>query len=273
MSKKKTSKAGGASANIGEDAQDQTPDTNEEMLTKEQVQALIDDTTTQLKEATEQQVGQVRSDLMRAQNIREKEWAERDEARVARIRELETKDMDEDQKAAYTAKRLAEENAELRTRLGEVQSDLQAASSMGAYVQAMSQSFDLEASDIDMTNPDTASASAFEAATKRYADLKEKYLALEQTQERETPALVDDKPPVEEPPDVVTETGRQDADSGSPTLEDLREQISRQLGLPAGELISMEQLFDMAENPEETGVDLNVVLPALEAEEAKKLQE
>jgi hypothetical protein len=181
--------------------------------------------------------------------------------------------MDDDQRAAYEAKRLAEENAELKVRLGEVQSDLQAASNMGVYVQAMSRGFDLEASDIDMTNADTASASAFEGATKKYAELKEKYLALEKAQLEQDTAPVGDKPPVEEPPDVVTETGRQDADSGSPTLEDLREQISRQLGLPAGELISMEQLFDMAENPEETGVDLNVVLPALEAEEAKKLQE
>ena len=115
------------------------------------------------------------------------------------------------------------------------------------------------------------SRTAFDAAAENYKEQGERVQELEtllnkakgqgdsEGDEEEEP-----KPKVEDPPKVVTETGG--TASGEPTLIDIRKSVSKNMGLPEGQLITEEELFDLAENPDETGVDLNMVLPAIQAE-------
>jgi hypothetical protein len=255
--------SGGAPAE-GE-GQNPDPATNEEMLTKAQVDELL----AQEREVYEGHVSKVRSDLMRAQAEREKEFEDRDRRYQEKIINLETKDLDDSERAIYEAKAYRERAADLEARLEAERARATQAENMGAYISGLAQGFGVDLKDLDLSSPEALTESGFTAASSNYQEA--------QSRIQELQGIVDDlksgktgdkveKPKVEDAPDVVTGiTG--ESPSGAPTLLDLRKSVSKQLGVDG--IISEEELFDLAERPEETGVDLNQVLPAIEKELAE----
>jgi len=249
----------------------ETPQANEELLTMEQVQTQIDTATQELRVESEKDINNVRSDLMRAHNEREKAWDEQDKQYQETILELQTKDMDEADRAVFESKHYVKRNIELQERLDQTQADLDQSRNMGAYISGMAQAFGVDIKELDLSNPEKLSQTAFDAAAENFKEQGERVQELEGLLDKakgqgDSEDDVDGvpKPKVEKPPIVVTETGG--TASGEPTLIDIRKSVSKNMGLPEGQLITEEELFDLAENPDETGVDLNMVLPAIQAE-------
>lgn len=274
MSKKTSEQAG-----VPGEGNDQEPTSanDRKMLTMEQVQEQIAETRSELEqefnERVERDVSNVRSQLMRAHSQREQEWQEQQEAYEDRIRNLETKDMDEDERAKYEANAYRSRVEEMKGQLSELQAELNASRNMGAYVTGLVKGFGIDPTKLDLTDPDALSESAWEAATTAYQSKSQKVEELEQELAKvrkggdETPP--EEKPPVEKAPDVVT--GIQGASKGSPTLLDLRKSASEKMGLD--HTMSEAELLDLAKHPDITGIDLNDVLPALQAEiDAEKQQ-
>ena len=252
------------------DDQKTTQQAKEELLTMEQVQEQIDAATQELRVESEKDINNVRSDLMRAHNEREKAWDEQDKKYQATILELQTKDMDEADRAVFEAKHYVQRNVELQERLDQTQTDLEQSRNMGAYISGMAQAFGVDIKELDLSDPEKLSQTAFDAAADNYKEQGERVQELETLLDKakgQGDSEGDDaepKPKVKDPPKVVTETGG--TASGEPTLIDIRKSVSKNMGLPEGQLITEEELFDLAENPDETGVDLNMVLPAIQAE-------
>ena len=242
---------------------------NDETFTKAQVQEMIDAAGegTVTKADVEQQSGNVRSSLMRSQNEERAGWeTERETFRDAIIN-VQTKDMDDGTRNAYEAELYKGRSDELRTELLQTRQALESAQQMGSYVQGLVQGFGVDISDLDLTNVDTLSQTAVSAAAERYqetaSELRQAQERIQELTESEDP----DAPP--EAPEVVTTTGG--TPDRAPTIDDLRKSVSEDRGLDY--TISEEQLFEMAERPDETGVDLNVVLDAIESELANLKEE
>jgi hypothetical protein len=249
-------------ASAGEEGQKSDPATNEETLTKAQVDELL----AQEREVYEGHVSKVRSDLMRANAQREKEFEERDQAYQQRIMELEMKDLDDSERAVYEARAYKERMHELEQRLDSERARARNAENMGAYISGLAQGFGVDIKDLDMSSPEALTESGFTAAASNFQEAQSRIDELqglvEELKTGKSQAPVEE-PKVKDAPDVVTGiTG--ESGTGAPTLMDLRKSVSKRLGVEG--IISEEELFELAERPEETGVDLNQVLPAIEAE-------
>ena len=258
----------GSGADPKSDDRSEQSQANDETFSKAQVQEMIDQAVegSVSKTDVEQQIGNVRSSLMRSQNEERAGWeSEREQFRDALIN-VQTKDMDDGTRNAYEAELYKGRSDELRQELAQTREALEAAQQMGSYVQGLVQGFGVDIKDLDLTNVDTLSQTAFSAAAERY---KETASELRQAQERitELQGTDDEAPP--EAPEVVTTTGG--TPDRAPTINDLRKSVSEEAGLDY--TISEEQLFEMAERPDETGVDLNVVLDAIESELASLEEE
>ena len=247
----------GVSPASGEkDQQDQTQ--AKESYTADEVEARI----REVKTETEQQIDKVRSSLMSAQAQKEKEWTERDREYQQRIHDLTVKDMDEQTRAAYEAKLYKQRAAELEGRLGQKDSELQAALQIGNYVKSISTAFDVDISQLDMTDLDALGESGWEAAAEKHRQTLQE---LEEAKAQLKTARGSDSSETDglpEPPPVESDDGS--VPKSVTTLTDLRKSVSEKMGLDR--TMSEEELFMLAERPEETGVDLNVVLEAVQAE-------
>ena len=262
----KTSDTGGSSPK-GKGPKDQTQQAKAELLTRAEVEKILkaetDRLTTELRKDTEAQVGNVRSQLMKAQDAREKEWEARDRAHKQQIHDLNTKDMDETARNAYEATMFRERAEELDQRNQALAQELAQQQGMTNYVQGMTQQLGIDIADLDMSDPDALATSGWAAAQKMIGDLQGKVKELEDGKKEEpTPEKKPvAAPKVVSPPSVVTDVPSQSAPPV--TLVDLRKSLSERLGLK--ETMSEEKFFEYAERPDESGVDLNEMLPALAA--------
>ena len=261
--------------NVGSGADSKSEDpqndqqANDETFNKAQVQEMIDKAQEGMvsRDDVTEQIGNVRSSLTRSQNEERAGWdTEREQFRDALVN-VQTRDMDDGARNAYEAELYKGRSEELRTELLQTRQSLESAQQMGSYVQGLVQGFGVDISDLDLTNVDTLSQTAFAAAAERYQETAGE---LRQAKERiqELQGGQDDEAPPEAPEVVTTTGGTPDR---SPTIEDLRKSVSEDAGLDY--TISEEQLFEMAERPDETGVDLNVVLDAIESELANLEEE
>jgi hypothetical protein len=221
------------------------------------------------RDEMELNVGRVRSQLMRATNAERTQWEAQDQAYQEQIFGLTVKDMDENARARYERDLYAKRSAELEERQAQVQSELEASKAIGPYLKHLVTGFGVKLEDIDLEDIDRLSESAFQAAVKSHQDLRTQYSELErkykdlETGGTQQKPNVGDKTPAA--PDVVTKAGG--SIDTAPTILDLRKSVSQKMGL--GRIITEEELFDLAERPDETGVDMNVVVKAIEAEQAQ----
>jgi len=220
------------------------------------------------RDEMELNVGRVRSQLMRATNAERSQWEAQDQAYQEQIYGLTVKDMDENARARYERDLYAKRSAELEERQAQVQSELEASKAIGPYLKHLVTGFGVKLDDINLDDIDQLSESAFQAAVKSHQDLRTQYSELERKyKELETGGThqqtnVGGTPTA---PAVVTKAGG--SIDTAPTILDLRKSVSQKMGL--GRIITEEELFDLAERPDETGVDLNVVVKAIEAEQAQ----
>ena len=245
---------------------------NEQTFSQSQVDELkaswTEETRAEIQAETEKQIGNVRSDLMKAQAQERKDWQRRDSQHEKLVHDLTVRDMDENQRNAFEAKLYAERNLELSQRLAQTEEDLAAANQMGSYMQGLATSFGVDLKDLDASDLDRLSETAWDAAANKHKQvLQELETARQELEVARTGKPVEDggepqKPPLPKAPEVVTDVG--ETPKGVPTILDMRKSISQKLGLDT--LISEDYLFELAENPEDSGVDLNVLLPAIQAE-------
>ena len=268
----------GAAAPVADD-QKQTTQANDQQFTEEQsttVQAMIETAVTaavgELKTEYEGPGGHlanVRSQLMTQANEAENEFdAERADFEQT-IHQLSVKDMDENARAGFERDLYRERAVGLAGQLEDSRGALAASQQMGTYIRGLVQGFDVDINELNLDSVEDLSETAFTAAAtahqktvQQLADATEKLEAL-QDKADVTPSeaeKADGKAVLPEAPAVTTQVGG--AAVKATTLLDLRKSLSQ--GMDS--LISEETLFDLAENPEETGVDLNIVLEALAAE-------
>ena|SRR3990167_9085078 len=237
---------------------------NEAQYTKSQIDEMISAAVTAATEGKvsraemEQHVSNVRSQYDRARNEERGAWEERDNAYQARIHELTVKDMDENTRARFERDLFAQRAAELEDRHATITAELEASRLTGQYLKALKENFGVDVDQVDLSDINNLSQSAFQAASQSYKTLKTELETLksQKTETTERPAGL------RAAQEVVTQAG---GTSAAPTtLLDLRKSVSQRLGIEG--LISEDRLFEMAEHPEITGVDMNVVLEAIEAE-------
>ena len=239
----------------------------------EEVQAQIDKAVEEAKAEIKQEyegagghLANVRSQLATQANEREEQFtAERGDFEDT-IHQLSVKDMDDSARATYERDLYRERAGSLANQLQDTRAALDASKQMGSYVRGLVKSFDVDIDDLDLDDVNKLSETAFTAAANAHqktlqelADATEKIQTLEATTADTSPSEAE-KAVLPKAPDVTTQTGPSASEATS--LLDLRKSLSQGMD----NLISEETLFDLAENPEETGVDLNVVLEALQAE-------
>ena len=205
-------------------------------------------------------VGRVRSQYERARNEVRWVWDERDRNYQTKIHELTVKDMDENARARFERDLFAQRTAELEERQAQTQAELEASKLTGQYLKALKENFGVDIDQVDLSDMNNLSQSAFDAAAQRYKAVKAELDTLKSTKTETKTA--DQSSALKAAQDVVTKSGGTNA--GPTTLLDLRKAVSQRLGIEG--LISEDKLFEMAERPEITGVDMNVVLDAIQAE-------
>lgn len=254
-------KAGAQGGVASPDAKDQTQaQANEGLYTKSQIDEMIAAATKGMvsRGEMEDSVGRVRSQYDRARNEERGTWEDRDRAYQGRIHELTVKDMDENARARYERDLYASRQQELEDRLYQVQAELETSRQSGQYLKALQESFGVDIKDVDLTDVDSLSRSAFQAAANAHMKLRQELDELKAGKQPVDSTTV----PAKKAPDVVTQAG---GTSAAPvTLMDLRKSVSQRMGLDR--IISEDELFGLAERPDQTGVDLNVVIQAMEAE-------
>lgn len=244
----------GAPARAGEDRKSQ-PQANEETFTKAEVDAMIADA----KAAAEKDIGAVRSDLMKSQNEQRQEWAQAEERYRDQLHQLTVRDMDDNTRNAYEAQINAERAKALQQQLRQTEEQLALSMQMGEYVQQLNKQFGVELEDLDMSDMDRLSETAWNAAARSHQDALQELAELREA--RQSPQASEPADGLPEAPPVVTEQGT--ATAAIPSIMELRKQHSAD----PNNLISEDDLFTMAENPALTGVNLDVVIQALAAEQ------
>ena len=252
-----------------EDPQSQSPATEDQTFTKAQVEDMLKEMTEGMvtRDEMETNVGRVRSQLDRARNEERAAWAEQDRTYQDTIHNMNLRGMDEDARAKYERDVYYQRSQELESRMVSQEAELEAMKQVGPYLRHLVDGFGIDLADVDLSDMDALSQSAFDAAQSAHKELKaerdqlaDKLAALEGGDEgnlSQSPAKVVTSP------DVVTEVGQ--TISSPTTIFDLRKSVSQRMGLD--HVITEEQLFELAERPEETGVDMNVVVQALEEAE------
>ena len=220
------------------------------------------------RDEMELNVGRVRSQYMRQHNAERSQWESQDQAYQEQIYGLTVKDMDENARARFERDLYAKRAAELEERQAQVQSELEASKAIGPYLKHLVTGFGVKLEDINLEDVDQLSETAFQAAVKAHQDLRTQYGDLERKYKELETGGAHQKPNVggtPAAPDVVTKAGG--SIDTAPTILDLRKSVSQRMGM--NRIITEEELFDLAERPDETGVDMNVVVKAIEAEQAK----
>lgn len=247
----------------GEEAPKDQLQAKEETFTKADVEKLIEDARQEVRVATQKDINQIRSDLTRAQNEERKTWQEQDDAYQNEIHGLRMKDMDDATRAVYERDIERERATILRQRLDTTEEQLTLALQTGQYIQGIATAFGVELKDLDMTDMSKLSETMYEAAADKHQEALQEIDTLrgQLTEVRKSGKTGEEpEPGLPEAPDVVTQKGK--APPSYPSLLDLRKSLSAD----PNNIISEETLFELAERPDETGVDLNVVLQAVKAE-------
>jgi hypothetical protein len=251
---------------ISDDPKTQSPATEDQTFTKAQVEEIVKEVTEGMvtRDEMEINVGKVRSSLDRARHEERSAWEERDAAYQQTIHQMNLRDMDEDSRAKYERDVYLQRSQELQDRLVQQEAELEATKQVGPYLRNLVDGFGVQLSDVDLSDIDSLSQSAFDAATGAHKELKaerDKLLDELATLRGATGDETDSSPAkVVNSPDVVTEVGQ--TVSSPTTIFDLRKSVSQRMGLD--HVMTEEQLFELAERPEESGVDMNVVVQALE---------
>ena len=268
-------RTGAGAADKADDLKAQTTATEDQSFTRAQVEEMIKEVTDKMVTTDEMEinVGKVRSQLDGARNVERAEWADRDAAYQQTIHNLNVRDLDESDRAQYERDVYYQRAQELQDRLNSQTTELEATKQVGPYLKHLVDGFGISLAEVDLDNIDTLSQSAFDAATTAHQKLK---ADLETANAKITSLEADDVSESSSPakvvnsPDVVTEVGQ--TVSSPTTLYDLRKSVSQRLGYD--HVITEEMLFEMGERPEETGVDMNVVVQAMtEAAEAEGSEE
>ena len=265
-SKQNVEAGDGVAAQAAKDQKAQSQAT-EAQYSKSQIDEMIANATKGMvsRDEMERNVGNVRSQYDRARNEERGAWVEQDRNYQARIHELTVKDMDENARARFERDLYAKRAAELEERHDTIAAELEASKLTGQYLKALKENFGVDVDQIDLSDINNLSQSAFDAAAKSYKTLKAEVETLKSRITDTTESV--NSTGLRPAQDVVTNTG---SISAAPTtLLDLRKSVSQRLGIEG--LISEDKLFEMAERPEITGVDMNVVLEAIEAEIQKDI--
>ena len=247
------------------------PPAVKEPLTEDKVTAMIEVAKDAIRAEYEGPGGhlaQVRSQYARTLNEREAAWDGQRQQFEDALHQSNTKGLSEQDRAMYERDLYKERSSLLLDQVQQTRADLAAARQMGTYVRGLQESFGVDVKDLDLESVDRLSETAFTAAANahqqtlselRAAQDKIATLELKATgnaSQDGTGAITG----AIEAPAVTTVIG---GTKTSPvTILDLRKSLS----VGRNTLISEEELFELAENPEETGVDLNVVLESLRAE-------
>jgi hypothetical protein len=242
-----------------------------EPLTEDKVAEMIETARAAIKAEYEGPGGhlaQVRSQYARTLNEREQTWDGQRQQFEDALHQSNTKGLSDQDRAVYERDLYKERSSLLLDQVQQTRADLAAARQMGNYVRGLQESFGVDVKDLDLESVDRLSETAFTAAANAHqntlAELKaaqDKIATLElRTTGNASPEGTEAASGAIEAPAVTTVIG---GTKTSPiTIMDLR----RSLSVGRNTLISEEELFELAENPEETGVDLNVVLESLRAE-------
>ena len=244
-----------------------------EQLTKEQISELIESAKTELRAEYEGPGGhlaKVRSQYARTLNEREQVWEGQRQQFENALHASNTRDLNEQDRAVYERDLYKDRSALLFDQVQQTRADLAAARQMGTYVRGLQESFGVDPKDLDLETVDALSESAFTAAANAHQNtLSELRAANDKVQTLELQisgkaalAGTENAPASKAvvAPAVTTVIGG--TKTTPVTLLDLRKSLS----VGRNNLISEEELFELAENPDETGVDLNVVLESLRAE-------
>lgn len=204
--------------------------------------------------ARERDVSKVRSDLMRAHAQRQKEWEERDKHYQQQLHDLAVKDMDDASKSKYEADFYRGRVLEMEKELSEVRQQMGETTQMLGFTKALQEGFGIGMKDLNVESPENLMESGWQAVTNSYQQLRQ------ELDELRTKGTTPPPPTPRDAPPVVTDVGGQTG--GPSTLTDIVQSVGKQLGRE----ISEEELFMLAERPHESGVDLNQLLPAIQAE-------
>jgi hypothetical protein len=251
---------------ISEGPETQSPATEDQTFTRAQVEEIIKEATADMvsRDEMEINVGKVRSSLDRARNEERAQWAERDARYQETIHNMNLRDMDEDSRAKYERDVYLSRSQELQERLIQQEAELEATKQVGPYLRNLVDGFGIQLTDVDLSDIDSLSQSAFDAAQTAHKELKAERDKLMDELATLRGATGDETETrtakVVNSPDVVTEVGQ--TVSSPTTIFDLRKSVSQRMGLD--HVMTEEQLFELAERPEESGVDMNVVVQALE---------
>jgi len=254
----------GAAPPGAEDPKDQSLTQEGDTFTRAQ----MDEALASQKVDLEVQINDVRSSLSKAQNIRQDawdaeraQWQQRDAQQQRQIFDANVQGMDDDARAKFERDYFEQRTVELENRLASTDQKLAAALAMGEYAQNVGKAFGVKTEDLDMSSPENLSASSWEAATSEHQSVLKELGDVRKELEEVRGGKTEESSESETLPKaqkVVTQTTGKT--TGNPTLLDLQKTIGQKRGLDHP--ITEEELFDMAERPEETGVDLNVVLQA-----------
>ena len=238
---------------------------NDEQITKDQVQALIDASNTKLVEEYEGRGGhiaKIRSDMQTAHN---KQLLEMEDQRVdlqGQIHQANLNQLDDEHKIVYERDVYQKRAGELYEELQTAKVALDDANTVGTSVQTMIQDFGVDVKDLDLSNLGNLRDTVLEAAgeqhkatVKELNDLRSKLEKLEEHPNKGKKLPTAPKV-LTEPTDVTTPK--------VVTLLDLRKSVAQKMGLDR--LLTEAELFELAEDPGRTGVDMNVVLESIQAE-------
>ena len=242
-----------------------------EPLTEDKVAEMIDTATAAIRAEYEGPGGhlaQVRSQYARTLNEREEAWNGQRQTFEDALHSANTKGLSEQDRTVYERDLYKDRSALLLDQVQQTRADLAAARQMGNYVRGLQESFGVDVKDLDLESVDRLSETAFTAAANAHqqtlSELKaanDKIATLElKMVGNASPEGTVIEPVLPVAPAVTTVTGV--TKMAPMSILDLR----RSLSVGRNTLISEEELFELAENPEETGVDLNVVLESLRAE-------
>ena len=258
-------------------ATENQPQANDQPFTDETVQAMIDIAVADAVEGVKTEyegsgghLAKVRSQMQTQANEQATEFAAERAGFESDIHQLSVKDMDEGSRALYERDLYRDRATGLAGQLEDTRTALAASQQVGSYVRGLVQEFGVDIDDLNLDSVEDLSNTAFTAAATAHkrtltelAEATERIQELEEGVAETTPSEAE-KAALPEAPDVTTSSATGAAAPSATSLLDLRKKFSA--GLADGQLITEETLFDLAEDPEVTGVDLNVVLESIQAE-------
>lgn len=244
-------------------------------FTQEQVDKLIEKANLEVVDRYEGDINKLRSTLMSQQSEKTESWEQQKLEMENQIHSYATRGMDDLERAQYEAKVYADQVGKHQQRLNEMQSQLEATRNMYSYATGFNQAFGVGMEELNFEDPDKLLESGWQKATAKMATLADENTSykkqLTEMEQRLSQLEGGEKPPTLDLSKIApsgekrvvtgqTTTGA----TGAPSFLEVKKAVSAKLGLPPGELVTDDVVFQMHERGQ---LDLNTILPSLVTEQ------